>query len=76
MKEHEKELLSRCAAYELANNFDYVPNFEEEETDDFFQEFVSEYGEDVVKSACEREGCRSDEVTNSLINYVKGIFKK
>ena len=29
MKEHEKELLSRCAAYELANNFDYVPNFEE-----------------------------------------------
>lgn len=66
LKEKAQSLKELIVAHDLAKNFDYVPNFKEEETDDFFQEFIQKYGKETVKGACESEGSRSDEIANHL----------
>jgi hypothetical protein len=66
LKKQAQKVKELIVAHDLANNFDYVPNFDEEKEDEFFKEFISKYGKKTVEGACESEGLRPDEVSNMI----------
>lgn len=76
IKNQAQRLKEVIVAEKLATKFDYVPNFEEKKDKESFKEFINEYGEDLVRSACEIEGMRDGEVTDMITYLGLDLIKK
>ena len=73
LEEKIEALKVAALAYELALNYDYVPNFDVEINNEFFREYIHNYSMAMTKDACNYEGYRPDEVVNVIIKLINKL---
>lgn len=78
MENQIKELEMSICGYDLAVNFDHVPDYSEEQVDEVFEDYFDEkYSKELLKETMEKYSGWSDgNMTNELIARAEYLIKK